>query len=423
MTIRKGPRGDAARERVRKRDEAQAARNKAEADRRRKERVAAGQISGDPISRARRERFQAPGELTGRRVQGKPERAGINVSERDFQRLKDRILRPATFRESTKEQPEEKISTTGTQSFPLPNQSFLENQSFPTDSKFTPEQQARIDESFLAGIKRGAPGSAGQLAGDIATVGTLGGAGAFQSLFGKGGTKIATSVDEILASLSVPGKTIAKKQQIGKAIPRIADLFKTTGSSSAAATAARFKTNLKSQGLSRNLISKIALQYKKPAFIAGAIIGMAGTFPWAEWAQGEAIEILGFTSTRAINSGDPQIIREFQIAREDILDKNVWESMARLIPGANIATGFLNKWNAMKAQVKVNIANEDKAIAQLATGETEFQETTREREIEKQELNIRRSEVFELRRLGRFPEADELELEILNELKGGGTNE
>ena len=74
------PRG-AAIERVKKRDKAQAARNKAEADRRRKERVAAGQISGDPISRARRERFQAPGELTGRRVQGKPERAGINVSE------------------------------------------------------------------------------------------------------------------------------------------------------------------------------------------------------------------------------------------------------------------------------------------------------------------------------------------------------
>ena len=85
------PRG-AAKERVRKRDEEQERRNREEAARRREERVAAGQISGDPISRARRERFQiqGPGEI---REGGEVFTRGKPVTEREFRIQRD-VVRP-----------------------------------------------------------------------------------------------------------------------------------------------------------------------------------------------------------------------------------------------------------------------------------------------------------------------------------------
>ncbi len=86
------PRG-AAIERVRKRDEEQRARNEAEAERRRQERVSRGEISiATPEQDIIRKGFRAGGET--RIVDGKPVRFPEPVTEREFRKLRGAVERP-----------------------------------------------------------------------------------------------------------------------------------------------------------------------------------------------------------------------------------------------------------------------------------------------------------------------------------------
>ena len=115
--------------------------------------------------------FFIPGELTGNIVQGKPEREQIEISKRDFLRLRDRNLgreqqeqqqvRAKQLEEGTEErraEEEERREGKG------------EKKRFLIKDEFTPEQQEVIDASVLENIKAGAPDSIGQLALDVATV-------------------------------------------------------------------------------------------------------------------------------------------------------------------------------------------------------------------------------------------------------------
>ncbi|MCP6720499.1 MAG: hypothetical protein KJI72_04250 [Patescibacteria group bacterium] len=165
---------------------------------------------------------------------------------------------------------------------------------------------------------------------------------------------------------------------------------KTLTLSKTGALIGKVATNPKTIASSISMISKIAIQLKKPAYVVAAIGAMIGTYPWAEWAQTEAGEILGFSSRSAINTGDPETIRQFQEIQAEIVDKNIWEQIARLIPGANIVTAFRNKMNAIRAQAIVNNKLMADAIIQLETGESEDAKWSRVREeqAEQEKANI-----------------------------------
>ena len=59
---------------------------------------------------------------------------------------------------------------------------------------------------------------------------------------------------------------------------------------------------------------------KKPAFVLGTVGAMIGTYPFAEWAAGEAKEIMGFTAQKAINTGDPELIKQTLQESDEIFD-------------------------------------------------------------------------------------------------------
>lgn len=128
----------------------------------------------------------------------------------------------------------------------------------------------------------------------------------------------------------------------------------------------------------------------KVATVVGGITAIIGTYPWAEWAQGEAIESINFASAKALATGDPEIIRQFQEETNAVLDRNFWEKIARVLPGTNLITGFLNKWNALEAQWKVNNKLLNDALIQQATGESENDKWARVRqeEVESEKLVI-----------------------------------
>lgn len=137
----------------------------------------------------------------------------------------------------------------------------------------------------------------------------------------------------------------------------------------------QYATNSKTNQLTKSYISKVMEQLKKPksaAFITvGAISAIIGSYPWAEWAQTEAMEIINFANKAAIDSGDPVLIQETLDVQEEILDDNVWESIARVIPAANIAVGFMKKFKALKQQAKINRVIAEDEIEKLRNGTTE----------------------------------------------------
>ena len=130
-------------------------------------------------------------------------------------------------------------------------------------------------------------------------------------------------------------------------------------------------TNAKTTIASQSLITKVLTQYKKPVVIATSIGAMIGTYPWGEWAAGEAKEIMGFSVNKAIATGDIELINKTIQEQDEIFDNNVWESIARLIPGANIIKGFGDKTKALLIQREINDKIMKDEIKKIETGETD----------------------------------------------------
>lgn len=178
--------------------------------------------------------------------------------------------------------------------------------------------------------------------------------------------------------------------------------------------ASRFASNTKSGALTKGFMVKFGLTLGA-ASIAKDIIG---TYPFAGFLKEEAVQTVGFPISKAIEAGN------FEDAQRllDFSNELVNSGMESKIPYLNVQKS-LNKY--FEAQSEANIVWQNLITSageeneKLAAGEDDFSVRQREREIESKKRDIRESEVFRLRREGKFDEADELEAEILTELEGG----
>lgn len=143
------------------------------------------------------------------------------------------------------------------------------------------------------------------------------------------------------------------------------------GATGTVGTTAKVAANTVTAKASASMIAKIAVQMKKPAYVVAAVGAMIGTYPWSEWALGEAKEGMVFNAAKAMKTGDPSVIAEFQKASDEIFDITLWENIQRLIPGANIAYSFGQKAKALAAQRKVNDRILADEITKIETGETD----------------------------------------------------
>jgi len=115
-----------------------------------------------------------------------------------------------------------------------------------------------------------------------------------------------------------------------------------------------YAKNTKTARQSAALMGNVLAQFKKPIFALSVIGASIGTYPWAEWSTGEAMEIMSFTTKKAIDSGNPELIAETLRQSNEIYDPAVWEQIGRMIPMANIAVGFNKKFKALLVQKKAN---------------------------------------------------------------------
>lgn len=118
----------------------------------------------------------------------------------------------------------------------------------------------------------------------------------------------------------------------------------------------------------------------KSTAVVGAVLTIAGTYPWSEWALGEAKEGMVFSTSKAIATGDPELIKEYMSTANEIYEITAWENMKRLIPGVNLAFSFGEKAKSLAAQWKVNNAIAQDNLTQIETGETDNQKWERVRQ-------------------------------------------
>jgi len=136
---------------------------------------------------------------------------------------------------------------------------------------------------------------------------------------------------------------------------------------------------------SASIITKVVAQFKKPTYIVGAVGAILGTYPWAEWSQGEAREAMSLAIRDAKYSGNVEVMQQAKDAQNELWDPQLWETLARFIPGANLAVGFWNKYRGAVALKAVNDKVIDDMIIQKETGETDDEKWVRINEEKKQQ--------------------------------------
>ena len=137
------------------------------------------------------------------------------------------------------------------------------------------------------------------------------------------------------------------------------------------ATVNFFAKNTKTSALSTGMLANVAASKKWTVLKYAAIAGTIGTYPWAEWALGEAKEGMIFNVEKATRTGDIEIIKETIRTSEEIFDITGWETVQRLIPYTNIAFSFGQKAKALQAQWKINDKILKDEIIKIETGETD----------------------------------------------------
>ena len=160
-------------------------------------------------------------------------------------------------------------------------------------------------------------------------------------------------------------------------------------------TIGNFASNTKTAQLTAKLLARILTPENVKVFKLAAIAGTIGTYPWAEWALGEAKEGIIFNTEKAIRTGDVALIQEVREIQTEIHDIETWEQIARFIPYANIAFAFGEKAKALHAQMKVNdkiMADEIRNIEEGTTADEEFDRRAAERREAEEAASIRESE-------------------------------
>lgn len=147
------------------------------------------------------------------------------------------------------------------------------------------------------------------------------------------------------------------------------------------------KINPKTAVLAEGLLAKV-LKPKTLLAAGGALAGAASSLFLGLWAQAEAPEPLSIVMrdvlAQAQKTGDFSLYEESAEARDDIIDLNIWEKIAKWSPLSPII-GIPNKIKGVAAAAQIQDQLAKDMQIQAETGETEDDKWARVREQQAQE--------------------------------------
>ena len=188
----------------------------------------------------------------------------------------------------------------------------------------------REQDGLYAGIVRAA--TSWKTTAVLATVAASLGVGLLMSPAAAASTRV---IDPALKGLSSVGTTIAKRQAITKAVPRLVGLIGKAPVKVAVTnlgTAGRFAVNSKTTWATTSFLVKAGMSLGAAAYVST----LAGTYPFARFELAEATDKIGLAIYQATEAGDYELADELRAYQEEMLDSSFWERVLSVVPFANI---------------------------------------------------------------------------------------
>lgn len=267
------------------------------------------------------------------------------------------------------------------------------------------------------------PKTTAVLAGTLAGVATYGAAtGAFTS----------AAATEAAAAETISNGVISKTASKIMTDGTIGRLTRVTGFRSSVPTnpamlkifnaGGRVAANSKTLATKSKFLVKMVSTLKKPSVILGILgSGLYTSLFWAPNEKGDALTTLTIVQKAALQAGMYDKVLEIQDQLEQAND------IAASLPVVGFIQAEIAKFKAAKVSGETysEAAKRQMAKAQEeeANPQPSFEQLQNERAVQSQEDDIKKSKVYALRREGKNDEADELEKEILEELKGRTIND
>jgi hypothetical protein len=125
------------------------------------------------------------------------------------------------------------------------------------------------------------------------------------------------------------------------------------GEATVAGSTIAVATNAKTIAQTTTWLGGIAASVGSPAFVAGAILPIVGSYPFTGFIREEALQTLGFATKMAIDSGDPALADAAIAEQEALLNPDLWAKIIAGVPFANVVAE-LNKFQ-QAARIKLAV--------------------------------------------------------------------
>jgi hypothetical protein len=164
----------------------------------------------------------------------------------------------------------------------------------------------------------------------------------------------------------------------GKGIPSAYDIAK----GATIGTGEKMAVNTATTAATTSWLTKLAKAATNPYVVAGSLVGIVGSYPFAGYDRGEALRSLEAAWGTAYFNDDVEGMKNATDFQDEMLDPDLWRQMLGAIPFVNIASANEEFYEAAVIQNDINKKiTEDKKI-QIETGESEDEKWKRLREEE-----------------------------------------
>lgn len=189
----------------------------------------------------------------------------------------------------------------------------------------------------------------------------------------------------------------AGKAAAGKVLSTTGNVFTAKALTGAAS---KISTNTVTAKLSTSFVSKIVSVAKSPTFVASAILGAIGSYPFAGFIKEEALQTLGFAVNAAKQSGDLKGEKEALDLQKEILNPDIWSKIIGGVPYANVIGKLTDFYDSAAKKLEIDETSWEKRSQEVTQkpieklSEKEFIDRTQDREDTREQERLEDESYF-----------------------------
>ncbi len=139
----------------------------------------------------------------------------------------------------------------------------------------------------------------------------------------------------------------------------------------ATTAAKKIATNSKTKKQTASWLSRLASNMRQPRFVAGTLVAVIGSYPFAGFLKEEALQTLGLGVSAAIRNNDLDGADEALDLQREVLNPNLWAQILATIPFVNILDTLKDFYKAATIKMDIDTKVVSDMREKLANGETD----------------------------------------------------